>query len=129
MRTQQHRFVAFGIALFDAARALLGQFVDPWIETFARLRDKRPAELFERKLKIPSVPNLLLEPGNFFTVGYRLSVALEQAQASSNVGTDAEDSSLRSCYGREKKATDRRSPRAEQEKSKFGEHIRQRCSR
>jgi hypothetical protein len=65
VRTQQHRFLALGIAFFHAPRALLGQFVEPWVETFARFGNKRPAELFEPKLKIPSVTNLLLEPGNF----------------------------------------------------------------
>ena len=43
VRTQQHRFLALRIALFDAPRALLGQFVETRVETFARLRDKRPA--------------------------------------------------------------------------------------
>ena len=43
VRTQQHRFLALRIALFDAPRALLGQFVKTRVETFARLRNKRPA--------------------------------------------------------------------------------------
>jgi hypothetical protein len=65
VRTQQHRFLALRIALLDALRALLGQFVKTRIETFARFRNKRPPDLFKPKLKIPSVANLLLEPGNF----------------------------------------------------------------
>jgi hypothetical protein len=65
VRTQQRRLLALRIALFDRARALLGQFVKTRVETFARLRNKRPAELFEAGLKTPSVANLLLEPGNF----------------------------------------------------------------
>jgi len=53
------------IALFDAPRALLGQFVKTRVETFARLGNKRPAELFEPELDVPAAANLLLEPGNF----------------------------------------------------------------
>jgi hypothetical protein len=43
VRAQQHRFLALWIERFDRARALLGQFVEPRVEAFARLRDKRPA--------------------------------------------------------------------------------------
>jgi hypothetical protein len=57
---QHHRFLALRIALFDRGRALLGLFVKPRVETFARLCYKRPAELFEPKLKIPAITNLLL---------------------------------------------------------------------
>ena len=66
VRTQQHRFLALRIALFDAPRAFLGQFVEARVETFACLRNKRPTQLFEAKLKISPVANLLLQPGNFF---------------------------------------------------------------
>jgi len=37
---------------------LLGQLVKTRIETFARLRNERPAQLFQANLKIPSVANL-----------------------------------------------------------------------
>src|SRR5262249_39660694 len=66
VRAQQHRFLALRIALFDAQRALLGQFVKTRIETLACLRNKRPAELFHAKLEIPCSTDLLLKPRNFF---------------------------------------------------------------
>ena len=49
MRTQQHRFLALRVALFDAPRALLGQFVETRVEAFACLRNKRPTQLFEAR--------------------------------------------------------------------------------
>ena len=65
VRTQQHRFLALRLALFNQTRALLSQFVEARVETFACFRDKGPAELFDPELNISAAANLLLQPGNF----------------------------------------------------------------
>ena len=72
MRPQQHRFLALRIALFDAPRALLGKFVEAWVETFASLRHERPAESVEPEFNISALTNPLLKLGNL-SVGATLA--------------------------------------------------------
>ena len=66
VRLQQHRFLTLRIALFYRERALLGQFVKPWVETFARFSHERPAKSLEPAFDISAIADPLLKLGNFF---------------------------------------------------------------
>ena len=82
VRTQQHRFLALRIALFDAPRALLGQFVKTRVETFARLRNERPAQLFEARAEDFCPREFAAGAGKFlYRCGYRLFAALALSPA------------------------------------------------
>ena len=64
MTAQQHRFETARLTRFQTERAIFGELEVEGIETHARLRDKRPAKLFDRPTRIRRLLDLPLQPAD-----------------------------------------------------------------